>query len=108
MVDAGGWRTKAEVEIPIVNRLTNKVESLFAVLLCLTPFLLSQLALILISTCGFGNPLSWEFGKSSREAMTFGDALAVVSSGVLARLLLPRWAYWLPINKYVTLKEMRP
>ncbi|GJE92691.1 cytochrome P450 [Phanerochaete sordida] len=81
MVANEGWLTQSKVEIPIVNKLTNK------------------LALILISTCGFGNPLSWNSGKLEGEEMSFSEALSIVSDRMLARLLLPKWAYWLPVKK---------
>ena len=60
-----------------------------------------QLALILISTCGFGNPLNWQFTESSTNEMPFEKALTIVSESTIALLLTPKWAYSLPIKWYV-------
>ena len=54
----------------------------------------------MIATCGFGHPLSWNLNEADSAEMSFGDALQVVSRSIIARLLLPRWVYWLPIAKY--------
>ncbi|GJE92700.1 cytochrome P450 [Phanerochaete sordida] len=81
MAAAEGWAGRAAVDIPVVNTLTYKA------------------ALILISTCGFGNALSWRTETAPGAAVSFADALATVASGILVRLLVPRWAYKLPIKK---------
>ncbi|KAL7277610.1 hypothetical protein ACG7TL_008537 [Trametes sanguinea] len=80
MESAEGWITKPVVDIPVVNDYTYK------------------LALILISSCGFGYPLSWEMPKSAPGEMSFAEALAIVSNNHLMRLILPRWSYHLPIQ----------
>nr|BAL05101.1 cytochrome P450 [Phanerodontia chrysosporium] len=77
-----GWAGKRAVDLPVVNGLTNK------------------LALILISTCGFGNPLKWQFTNSASGGMSFEKALSIVSSNHIALLLIPDWMYRLP-NKWI-------
>lgn len=55
---------------------------------------------MIISTCGFGHVLSWDFGTAPPGQMTFGDALTIVSGSYLAVLILPSWVFRLPIKKY--------
>ncbi|KAI0323885.1 cytochrome P450 [Cubamyces sp. BRFM 1775] len=88
MVKSEGWTTKATVEIPNTNPLTNK------------------LALIVISTTGFGHPLPWSLkGSSASDEMSFGEALYMVTHNFILRLVLPRWAYLLPIKKFRDLEK---
>ncbi|KAH9895604.1 cytochrome P450 [Cubamyces lactineus] len=88
MVKSEGWTTKTPVDIPNTNPLTNKF------------------ALILISTTGFGHPLPWDLkGSSTSDEMSFGEALFTVTHNMLLRLVLPRWAYLLPIKKFRELEK---
>ncbi|EKM48946.1 uncharacterized protein PHACADRAFT_214578 [Phanerochaete carnosa HHB-10118-sp] len=75
-----GWLERSTVDIPAINSYTYKF------------------ALILISACGFGNPLSWTARESSPGRMSFATALEIISKHHIARILLPQWAYNLPIK----------
>lgn len=57
-----------------------------------------QLALIVISRCGFGNPIPWDFTADATPGMSFAQALVIVSNTNILRLLLPKWAYKLPFK----------
>ena len=59
-----------------------------------------QFALIIISRCGFGHPLSWDFSKDALGSMSFAQALAIVAHNHIARLILPQWVYRFPIERY--------
>ena len=40
-------------------------------------------------------------GTSTAESgqMSFGEALSIISHNHILRLLLPKWAYWLPVKR---------
>ena len=59
--------------------------------------------MILISTCGFGHSLPWDFGGSSHGKMSFGEAMTFMTNNHLLHLVLPHWAYRLPVKKYVNI-----
>ncbi|KDQ59780.1 hypothetical protein JAAARDRAFT_33349 [Jaapia argillacea MUCL 33604] len=75
-----GWNEVDTVKIPAMNALTTKF------------------ALIIISKCGFGNNLPWDFSSPTGE-MSFAEALTIVTNALIARLIIPRWMYRLPIPK---------
>ncbi|KAI0656081.1 cytochrome P450 [Cubamyces menziesii] len=88
MVLGEGWLTKDSVDIPNTDSLTNKF------------------ALVVIATSGFGHPLSWNLkGASTSDEMSFGEALHIRLHNLILRLILPRWAYWLPIKKFRDLEK---
>ena len=86
------------MEIPAVNRYTNKVRCRPNYRLPAYLTLGWQLALIIIATCGFGRPMSWKAPDPSPGEMSFEAALAIVSNRIIARVILPQWAYSLPIK----------
>lgn len=55
----------------------------------------------MIITSGFGHALSWEEKTDSSGQMSLKDAFTHITHHHVMRLLLPRWAYKLPIKKYV-------
>lgn len=93
MLNAEGWAEQNTVDVPVTHSLTTKV------------------ALIAISRCGFGSEIPWtyeNFGSSGpgsttspEDSMTLADALMTVSVNSILRLVIPRWAYYLPIRLYV-------
>ncbi|RDB25710.1 Leukotriene-B4 omega-hydroxylase 3 [Hypsizygus marmoreus] len=94
MVVAQGWDQGKEFVIPKINSLPMKF------------------ALIIISRCGFGLPMSWVDVEDKEDALSFGQSLSMVCEYKIIRLILPRWVYKLPIKKlhdieeaYVTLAE---
>ena len=66
-----------------------------------------QLALIVISRCGFGNPVPWNFTLDTGPEMSFARALAVVSQSHLIRMIFPKWAYKLPIRWYASVVSVK-
>ncbi|EIM82087.1 cytochrome P450 [Stereum hirsutum FP-91666 SS1] len=80
-IDAYEWEGKDEIMLPAVNDITNKF------------------ALVIISRCGFGNPLPWKELTSASGEMTFAEALMIVSNSSIIRLVTPRWMYGLPIRR---------
>lgn len=97
MVTDQGWRGTDVVELAEVNTLTNKVCDRMPA--NDMPNFCYKLAMIIIATCGFGYRLDWRFAESSSESLSFGDALQVISQTHILRILLPKWAYWLPVKK---------
>lgn len=61
---------------------------------------ITQFALIIISRCGFGHPLPWDFAKDALGGMSFAQALSIVSHNHILRLVLPHWVYRIPIERY--------
>ncbi|KAJ7578342.1 cytochrome P450 [Mycena floridula] len=80
MIQAEDWCNKSEVVVPSMQEMVSK------------------LALIVISRCGFGHPIAWT-ADSSSGTMSFKDALETVSGSSIARLVVPRWMYYLPIAR---------
>ncbi|KAJ7145784.1 cytochrome P450 [Mycena epipterygia] len=80
MMQAEGWTERSDLTLHAINDITTKV------------------ALIIISRCGFGRPLSWSNMSDDPSAMPFSEALAIVSASSIARLVIPRWMYSLPIK----------
>lgn len=90
MLNAEGWTDQDIVDVPVTHNLTTKV------------------GLIAISRCGFGSEIPWtyeNFGSSkpssvipSENSMTLAEALMIVSVNSILRLVIPRWAYYLPIR----------
>ncbi|KAJ7075508.1 cytochrome P450 [Mycena belliarum] len=75
-----GWENRDEVAVADMNRLAHK------------------LALIIIARCGFGFRTPWTEAPESSAEMSFGESLLVVSSSAITRLVVPKWAYNLPIE----------
>ncbi|KAJ7030519.1 cytochrome P450 [Mycena alexandri] len=82
MVDAEGWAAKDEVTIPAMNPFSSKF------------------TLIIISRCGFGQPMPWKIAPNENGIqMTLSEAIGIVSRSTIARLVTPRWVYRLPIRR---------
>ncbi|EKM52492.1 uncharacterized protein PHACADRAFT_100698, partial [Phanerochaete carnosa HHB-10118-sp] len=88
MVVAEAWMGKDTIDIPDVNVITHK------------------LALLVISCCGFGNPLSWMHDSPAVSgSMSLHEAFSIVSAGSIERILLPRWMCNLPIRRVRQLEQ---
>ncbi|KAJ7288676.1 cytochrome P450 [Mycena rebaudengoi] len=83
MTQGEGWRDNAM--IPDTHNITSKF------------------ALILISRCGFGTPVAWNWTSPS-SGVHVGEALAIVSDSMIARMLIPRWMYGLRIPSLLTIE----
>ncbi|KAF8145335.1 cytochrome P450, partial [Mycena galopus ATCC 62051] len=82
MMKVEEWMDQNDIMISAINRIT------------------SRFALIIIGRCGFGEPMSWTTVAAAPESgMSFGEALSIVSATSLARLVIPRWMYSLPIRR---------
>ncbi|KAJ7150251.1 cytochrome P450 [Mycena filopes] len=79
MMQAECWTGKAELMLAATTDITTK------------------LALLLISRCGFGTHIAWQ-AEDKTSAIPFGEALSIVSSHSIVRLITPRWMYKLPIK----------
>ncbi|KAF8135871.1 cytochrome P450, partial [Mycena galopus ATCC 62051] len=80
MMKAERWTDQNDIMVSAVNRIT------------------SRFALIIIGRCGFGERMSWTT-EAPESGMSFGEALSIVSATSLARLVIPRWMYRLPIRR---------
>ncbi|KAJ7772411.1 cytochrome P450 [Mycena metata] len=59
-----------------------------------------EFALIIISRCGFGQPMPWKIAPNENAIqMTLSEAIGIVSRSTIARLVTPRWVYRLPIRR---------
>ncbi|KAF7359878.1 Cytochrome P450 [Mycena venus] len=80
MTSAEGWLDQNEILLPATHDITAKF------------------ALIIIGRCGFGEPMPWDItGRSLGTA--FSQALRTVSGASIARAIIPRWMYRLPIKR---------
>ncbi|KAF7362745.1 Cytochrome P450 [Mycena venus] len=75
-----GWMDQNNMMTPAINRIT------------------SRFTLTIIGRCGFGERMSWATA-APESGMSFGEALSIVSATSLARLVIPRWMYRLPIHR---------
>ncbi|KAH9912149.1 cytochrome P450 [Epithele typhae] len=82
-----GWDGLESIDILDISPLTNKF------------------ALMLISSAGFGHPLSWDPRTPGSKTMSFGEALHIITHNLILRLVVPRIAYWLPIKRLQDIKE---
>lgn len=81
MIEGEGWTGKDSVEVPAIQKLT------------------FQVALLVISTCGFGLPFNWEEPPvTSDGSMTVQQALHVTNERAIAITNLPRWTHKLPFT----------
>ncbi|KAF9003889.1 cytochrome P450 [Cyathus striatus] len=56
-------------------------------------------ALIIVARCAFGLPMSWRSpAESSLKGMKLSEAISIVTKSIIARLILPSWAFKLPIS----------
>jgi len=76
-----GWDSKTVIEAPCINQLTNKF------------------SLIIIARCGFGHERPWKSSPSETDALSYGDALQIVTETCIERLIIPRWMFRLPIAR---------
>ncbi|KDQ08643.1 hypothetical protein BOTBODRAFT_37796 [Botryobasidium botryosum FD-172 SS1] len=81
MVDAEAWKEKPSVDVPVINDLVAKF------------------SLNIVSSCAFDVKFTWsEPLASSGERMSFQEAFKVVLVNAPVRLLVPTWAYILPLK----------
>ncbi|EGN98796.1 hypothetical protein SERLA73DRAFT_54040, partial [Serpula lacrymans var. lacrymans S7.3] len=79
MMAAEGWDKKQVVEIYSMQRITSKF------------------ALLIISSCGFGLPFTWESPPiESESSVTIQDAIYTTARS-LAFVRAPGWAWYLPV-----------
>ena len=101
MIATEGWDKLNDVSIPTPEEITMKARFSSPSMLII-PWADdsgSQFALIIISRCGFGHPLPWDFAKDAMGGMSFAQALATVAQNHILRLVLPKWVYRLPIER---------
>ncbi|KZV76573.1 cytochrome P450 [Peniophora sp. CONT] len=79
MSECEGWDDKDEVSIDPINLIT------------------SRFTLLMIARCGFGHHLAWKRDTPEKGKMDISDALDLVGFSALAHLILPSWAFKLPI-----------
>ncbi|KIJ60055.1 hypothetical protein HYDPIDRAFT_161547 [Hydnomerulius pinastri MD-312] len=61
--------------------------------------IMARFTFVILSRCGFGIPASWKMQEDQSDSTRFEIALTTASETFLARVLLPRWAYWLPVKR---------
>ncbi|KAJ6488022.1 cytochrome P450 [Mycena sanguinolenta] len=82
MVQVEGWKNENVVEIPVIQKITAK------------------LAFLLISTCGFGFPSTWEDSPRTADgAMPIQEALRIVAETSNLFTFFPKWFQYLPIPR---------
>ncbi|KAF7344593.1 hypothetical protein MSAN_01941400 [Mycena sanguinolenta] len=82
MVEVEGWKNQNVVEIPVIQKITAK------------------LAFLLISTCGFGFPSTWEDSPQTADgSMPIQEALKIVAETSSLFLFFPKWLRFLPIPR---------
>ncbi|KAJ7033726.1 cytochrome P450 [Mycena alexandri] len=85
MVEVEGW--KDAVDIPVIQTITLKF------------------AFLLISSCGFGFPSTWDTPPQAADGgMPVQEALKIVADTTVLSQIVPKWLTYLPIQK---LKDIR-
>ncbi|KAK7044671.1 cytochrome P450 [Favolaschia claudopus] len=87
MLEVEGWNHKNSVDVPAVTNITTKV------------------AFLLISTCGFGFPSTWDTPPTAPDGgMSIQEALKIVTQTSVVDVVIPKWLWYLPIP---SLREAR-
>ncbi|KAJ7898135.1 cytochrome P450 [Mycena leptocephala] len=81
MIQTQGWVSEKDIMISATNEFTSKF------------------ALIIIARCGFGEPMLWNT-VAEESRMPLSEALRIVSASSIARAVIPRWMYKLPIKRF--------
>ncbi|KAJ7100252.1 cytochrome P450, partial [Mycena belliarum] len=90
MLEAEELKTKDSVDVPIVQRITLK------------------LAFLVISSCGFGFPVTWDTPpKAADGAMPVQEALKLITDNSLTWQVVPKWIMALPIPKFRSIRLAR-
>lgn len=100
MVADEGWATRDQISVPVVQTLTFKVSS--SLLKPVTPSQSPglQVALLVISKCGFGFSFNWsEPVRTADGRMSLQEAFRVVSETVLITSFIPKWVRKLPFKR---------
>jgi hypothetical protein len=111
MLKSEGWDQQDTIEVPEFDDRTTKVRHILreTSMSRLTPSS-TQVALSVISACGFSEPLPWE--GSLRPSMdtepTVQNTIRPVADSLLVRLMIPNWAWLLPIERFVTSNTNNP
>ncbi|KAF8526648.1 cytochrome P450, partial [Hysterangium stoloniferum] len=80
MVQAEKWEGETSVSLQSVNTLMLKV------------------SLMIVARCGFGLPIRWS-NREVEQVMSIADAISIAAESLLLRVMLPSWAFKLPISK---------
>jgi hypothetical protein len=100
LVTAEGWQGQDEASIAD-NHIFHKVSESLIMVPRSFQLTYGQLTLVLIARCGFGIRLPWTDSTETRMgSMSFAAALGKVTHTAIARLVLPPWAYKLPIKRF--------
>ncbi|KAJ7468034.1 cytochrome P450 [Mycena latifolia] len=90
MVEVEGWKDKDAVDVPVIQRITLK------------------LAFLLISSCGFGFPATWDTPPQAADGgMPIQEALKLVADTHLLTLAVPKWLMHLPIQRFKSARLAR-
>ncbi|KAJ6488028.1 cytochrome P450 [Mycena sanguinolenta] len=81
MIEVEGWKDANVVDIPVIQKITAKV------------------AFLVISTCGFGFPSTWETSPQAADgSMPIQEALRIVAETSNLFMIIPEWFRFLPIS----------
>ncbi|KAF8997630.1 cytochrome P450, partial [Cyathus striatus] len=81
VVQSEGWNKQDIVYLPSVNEFMLKY------------------ALIIVARCAFGLPMAWRTSSdASSHDMDLGEAISIITSRIFYKLILPSWAFKLPIK----------
>lgn len=102
MIEGEGWTNESELTIPAINKIILKVIAVHSKHLLAADMNSIQFSLLVIARCGFGMPTLWDPPPKPGNRLTFGESLRIASESIIPRLMLPTWAFRLPIKAYVT------
>ncbi|KAF8135992.1 cytochrome P450 [Mycena galopus ATCC 62051] len=88
MTEAEGWKGKNFIDVPTIQKTIT-----------------AKLAFLLISTCGFGFPSTWETPPQAADGgISIQRALKIVAESTIIDTAVPKWLWYLPIPR---LREAR-
>lgn len=66
-----------------------------------------QFAFFIIAACGFGLPFNWRDPPRSVKGFSVQEALRLVLNNSLLQVMLPKWAYEIPLKRLQDVKTAR-
>ena len=100
MIADEGWAARDQISVPVVQALTFKVSSSFLKFVAPSQSFHVQVALLVISKCGFGFSFNWsEPVRTADGRMSLQEAFRVISETILITSFVPKWVRKLPFRK---------
>ncbi len=103
MIADEGWAAREQISVPVVQALTFKVSTSLKIVAPSQSYH-GQVALLVISKCGFGFTFNWsEPVRTADGRMSLQEAFRVISETILITSFVPKWVRKLPFKRLARL-----